>query len=301
MFNQKGFSLPEILVAVGLLGGVSLVSMKLMDQQSGNDRTLKSKSEINKAVALVIGAISNDASCKNLLAGLNPGTTPGSEINITSLRQSVRAVDGSINLMELLKTPAAAGAVENYGAFHMQFGDIKLRVVSVNPAGTNTANIIMNFRVRKNGVKANYTTDASSKNLDDIYTRTIPVEYKARTTAPLGQIVSCGPVLSEANELARKKFCASLDPNENETDLTVKKGVAYWDDANKKCNLNSMDCPWGQVPKEMTSLGGVQCVPIENTLNKEAIEQFFDPTPCRSTSGSFTIEQAGSKLIIKCN
>lgn len=274
--NQKGFSLTEILVAVGLMGGVSLVSMKLMDNQSGNERMLKAAAEVNKAVSMVQGAISNDASCKNLLEGLTATATPGTSIPI--LRQKVNFPNGTTGFTELLNTS------RNYGAFFLQPGDIRLVAVSTNPAGTRTANLVLNFRVRKNGAKGNMTTDAGS--IDNIITKTLPVEYKADTA---GVVISCGPVLSEANELARQKFCASLDPNETAAQLTNPNlGVAYWDAANKKCNLRSMDCPWGQVPKEMTSLGGVQCVPLENTIDAASLQQIFDTTPCQQTAGGGT-------------
>lgn len=288
--NQKGFSLTEIMIAVGLMGGVSLVSMKLMDNQAGNERVLKSSAEVGKAVAMLQAAIANDASCKSLLQNTVPTTGAGTAIS--PLRKLTRTGE----YMEILSDN------KNYGAFFLKPGDIRFVHVSDNPAGTVTANLVITFRTRKAGAKGNFTSDTGSA-IDNTTVRTIPVEYKP-VSATNRAVVSCGPVLSEANEMARKKFCASLDPSETEAQNNIAGvGFAYWNGS--RCILNSKDCPWGEVPKEMTNLGNVQCVPLETTIDAAALQQMFDTTTCRQSAGGgmkpFTVTLGGDgRLKIQC-
>lgn len=291
--NQSGFSLPEILVAVGLMGGISLVSMKLMDQQAGNEKVLKANAEVNKAVALVQAALSGDASCKSLLGGKTPGTTLSVlEINTT------RSTDGAAVRDQILKENT------NYGAFFVPTGGIRFLPNGGVVAGNTKALLEITFWVRKNQVKANMNTEIGTQN-DNKIIKTLPIEFKAATTAapgyPVGSVVSCGPVLSESNLLAKRKFCASLDPQESDTQTTqAGLGVSYWDGTN--CRLNSMDCPWGKVPKNMTSLGGIQCVDLESQMDANSLNQIIDPTSCRTTTGNFSIQATpGGRLRVICN
>lgn len=288
IFDQKGFSLTEVMVGVGLLGGVSIVTMKIMQDQAGNERMLRASTEVNKTISILQGAVSKPASCANMFKGIVP-TAAGTNIN------SLRSDTAGTKWIEYLNDS------KNYGAFFLQPGDIKLVLVQAGAAGaTSKGELVLNFRVRKNGVQANFTSETGSQN-DNLVTKRLPIEFTADPVS--GAVAGCGPVLSDANEMARIKFCQSMDPNE---DITLNeheiagKGVSYWNPTTKKCNLNSMDCPHGQVPQDMTSLGGVNCVPLEDTMDAAALQQMFTPGTCQSNGGNYTLQMVGGKLTIDC-
>ena len=50
-FNQKGFTLPEVLIGAALLGGVALITAKLMGDQAAQQAYIVAQSEVSKTVS----------------------------------------------------------------------------------------------------------------------------------------------------------------------------------------------------------------------------------------------------------
>lgn len=272
MLTQKGFSLPEILVALGLMSGVTVITMKMVENQTTNESKIKSLGEVSKTVSIIEGVLANPELCKKMLGGKTRATTSNYGTVLPQLSYPVGG--GTLMVLES----------KNYGSFMLNPGDIQL-ANQVTSTG-NFADLIINFKVRKK------TTHQFGDNNDpsnfDVVTRRIPVAVKLSGTT----VVSCGPIVSEANNTARRVFCEGLG------------GATIWDDIEKKCKLKNnsdMKCPDGQVPKRMTSLGYVECVPIANTIN---LNDVFETTPSSCSSGtniSVEYNSATKKLRIKCN
>lgn len=273
-FKEKGFSLPEVLVGLGLMGGISIVTMKMVENQVSNDVLIKSKVEVSKTVSIIEGIIANPDLCKKMLGGKIRATSTTSGTPLTDLKYTVNG--GNIMVLEN----------KNYGAFMINAGDIQL-ANSKNTSGGTFADLLINFRVRKKAV-ARFGDNTDMSNFTVVPARIpVSVTLNAATSA----IESCGPVVSEANDTARRIFCQNLG---GATSWVLESGV--W-----KCKLKTtLKCPAGQLPKRMTSLGYVECVPAENAVD---LDQIFDTSPgCATGTGQYKIEfdSGTNKLKLRC-
>lgn len=70
--NQKGFSLIEVMVALGMLGIISLGTMQLMTNMTKGQKGMTFKSNIDQIVNEVKMAMRVEANCTETLAGLSP-------------------------------------------------------------------------------------------------------------------------------------------------------------------------------------------------------------------------------------
>lgn len=61
--NDRGFSLPEVLIAAGILGGVAVGMMALMKQQTDQSIEGKVQADLAQAKAEIIAAITTPANC----------------------------------------------------------------------------------------------------------------------------------------------------------------------------------------------------------------------------------------------
>ena len=278
---QKGFSLPELSIAIGLLGGISLITMNVISDQKSNESFLKARTEINNAVSLVKASISDKENCRSMLSGKILATN-NSIIDLTSLKVQVKSSPGSS--MEILK------ANTNYNGFKTDA--IKLYtgarsgvIPSPLPTSLTTnslveliqAKIDIDFRI-KNKSMAKWTSSSS----DRLITETIPLFL---TVLKVGRIVTdCEGVLSDTNNTAKEKFCKSLGT------------AATWNSTTLKCTLNNQTCPTGQIMVKMGNLGDMQCQDIKNHIN---LADLFSTQECTST-GSFRIINESGKLKIDC-
>jgi prepilin-type N-terminal cleavage/methylation domain-containing protein len=74
--NQKGFSLIEVMVALGMLGIISLGTMQLMTNMTKGQKGMTFKSNIDQIVNEVKMAMRVEANCTETLAGLSPNGSP---------------------------------------------------------------------------------------------------------------------------------------------------------------------------------------------------------------------------------
>src|SRR5690606_9636116 len=67
--NQKGFSLVEILMAAGIVGGIALTVAKLSQDSARVTKTTEANNEINNFMSDVSYILSDKASCEATVAG----------------------------------------------------------------------------------------------------------------------------------------------------------------------------------------------------------------------------------------
>ena len=81
---NKGFSLVEILVAIGLLGGLSALIMNLMSQSSKTSSKFQSDIEATTITAEIMGHLADPQVCSHAsnLGGKNTTGLPGADLNI---------------------------------------------------------------------------------------------------------------------------------------------------------------------------------------------------------------------------
>jgi hypothetical protein len=71
--NQLGFSLLQVLVAIGLTGGLSLILMELAGQQNKQQKTAIVNGELTEVFAQFVTMLNNGTSCEATVAGLKKG------------------------------------------------------------------------------------------------------------------------------------------------------------------------------------------------------------------------------------
>jgi prepilin-type N-terminal cleavage/methylation domain-containing protein len=260
---QSGFSLTEVMVAVGLLGGVSLMTMKLVEEQSKREAEMKAKGEITKALALIQSALSDRENCRVALGG-NPVTG-----SLPQLRLE-KTINGRTSVLNLLERG------KNYQGFSVRASDpaaISLRPTSVTSvSGETQIELMLKFAI---GI------EPPSKDI----TRTIPLLVQVVG----GNIVSCGAVMTATNLESMQKMCATLGT------------MATWSVAESRCILNKMACPWGRVPVRLNLLGAMDCVPAQQQIRVEDLFYINDPANCPGGGNNrFRLAARFGKLKLEC-
>lgn len=267
-FWNGGFSLPEITIALGLVGGISLVTMKLMQEQKQNEAYIRARSEIAKTVSLMQMTLNNPANCQSMLSGIQIGAT------IPSLKVTINK--GEANESEKIYLETDPLETKNYGEFYLRSGDIRLEA---SPDLPTVANVVIDFRHNK--LAMNQWGDKDDDD-DAIITKKIPIVVTLDGT---NRVSTCKPLISDSNLLAKQKFCEGL---ENAAEI----------DSNGDCKLKEVKCDWGEVPMNMSSLGSVDCVKVQHAMDLNTI---FDTTStCNVQSGGVRIIQSGTKLRLEC-
>ncbi len=73
--NAKGMSLVSVMVAIGLTGVLSLILMKLSEQQASIQKKANTDNELNEAISLFRSMIIKKSTCNATLQGLKLGDT----------------------------------------------------------------------------------------------------------------------------------------------------------------------------------------------------------------------------------
>ncbi len=73
--NFKGFSIVQVMVAFGLMGGLSLMMMRMMESQNKQQKTMELKSEQLDLANIVRNALKDKESCEATFIGMSPGDT----------------------------------------------------------------------------------------------------------------------------------------------------------------------------------------------------------------------------------
>jgi prepilin-type N-terminal cleavage/methylation domain-containing protein len=263
-FNQRGMTLTEVLIAASLMGGVALVTAKLMGEQANSQAYLKTMASIASTMSMVENNIQNPVSCKGMFAGkpLNassafPLGTPALDVDVLSFVTPTGVTKGILGENE-------------YADFSIGNNAIKL---VQSPIGTSIADLKITFTPK------NKTSLFSNKQ-----SITKKISFVVSKNASTGLIVSCGAVLGDSNLSARQTFCSSLG------------GAAVWNGT--KCTLLSVKCPYGQIGTKLTSLGGIICEDLASQVN---LNELFDTTPVNCvTKPNLRIINSGNKFKLDC-
>ncbi len=262
--HAKGFSLPEIMVAMGIMGGISIITMKIVEDQSANETYLRALAEINKTVSLVETNINNPTKCYDMLYNKQRGnTSAGSAIGSLS----VSAGGGTKYILE---------EGHSYPEFYIDTNGITL---ATSAYGSSVVDLVINFRVKQ---RALFGRRDSTNDLT--ITKRIPV---VATLTGAKRVVTCGPALSLQTSIdAKKQACNTLG------DLTV------WDNTNHRCQLLGVSCAYGYVMYRMLALDDMRCQRIEDLIDTSAS---FDTSPIDCTGKpTFSIIKSGTKFKISC-
>ncbi len=250
LLNYRGFSLTEIMVAMGLMGGVSLVTMRLMENSASNETYIRFRGEVSKAVALISTHLNDPNSCKSILVGK---TMIGTPVATPVAAGNYYNGDGVLRMTNRLGTATVSLLQHNqdYDGFRIPLGGISLQRNQSDTATQKLVDLILVFDVKKR--------DFGSRKAGANERITKKITMKVEATG--STITSCGPIIAEASTTAKQVLCTSLT-----------SGAAFWDGT--ECRLKSIRCPYGEVPFQMTSIGSVKCVPVEQKIDTNQVFDF---------------------------
>jgi hypothetical protein len=276
LFSQKGFTLVETLIGVGLLGGMSLVTMKIVEIQKGNEAFMQSSLEVEKTVNIVRQAINKPKNCIEMLAG--------KRVNLSTAQFDMLKISSPGQLPSTPVMTALLKSNTNYGNFYLKDYPSKpaIDLVSTATSNLNTADLVIRFRIKK----LSLLSWGSRENADDtVIEKKIPVVV----TLTGDQVKSCGPLLSDSNLAAKKAFCQ-----------TTMSTVADWNGS--KCVLRRLACDKGFVPQDIKELGdlGTKCKPISEQVSVSKIFNTANPK-CIITTAGVRIVNVNGLLTLKCN
>ena len=265
--NQKGFTLPEVLIGAALMGGVALITAKLMGDQANNQVYLRTLASISTAVSLIENNIQNPATCRGIFAG--------KPLNVSAFTLGTSAVDS--NVLTFVNSAGVTKSIlgeKDYGDFTIGNNAITLMQSSIAPS---IADLSITFTPKS---KSSFFAVRS--------TLTKKISFVVSKSPTTGLIVGCGSVLGNANVSAKKTFCDSLG------------GAAVWDgDPVNKCRLLSVKCPYGQVGTKLTSIGGIVC---EDLASQVDLLELFDTNPVNCLNKpKLQIVNSGNKFKINCS
>lgn len=280
IFNQKGFTLPEVLVAAALLGGVALITAKLMGDQAAQQAYVIAQSEVAKSVSEVENYLNNPVTCRDFLKGKNIGT------------------DVSPFVLTLPTPPGGTRTIlqpGNYNQYTIEPGGITLQTSTV---GRSVADVTIVFRLNNKSIKQRRDADGYVR-----IVKRIPVIVQLPSTG--GTLVDdCGPVLDEnLDDVAKRKMCDAIIAGE-----PAGQALVEWDAGSGvgqgTCRLRrNARCPFGQVATKVTSLGGIICTNIQDQIRPS---EYFDlgstcsGTVTSATQISLVRDPGTNKLKIQC-
>lgn len=255
----------ELMLAMGLMGGVSLVGMKLAQESATNDSYVRFKAEVAKAASLIQTHMSDQNSCRTMLVGKARSTSQA------NLSMTNRLGNATVILLEQNK---------EYDGFQIPAGGIRIEPSRLDSASSRVSDVVITFQIRGRS----FAQRKAGQN-EQIVKR-IPI--KTELQADGITIRSCGVVLADANLDAKKQLCDSLTA-----------GAAIW--TGTECRLKKIACPFGQVPYQLTSLGFVKCIPVDQKLDPTQIFDFA-PDACSAPGASIQLSPAADgKVKAVCN
>jgi prepilin-type N-terminal cleavage/methylation domain-containing protein len=227
LLSQKGMTLPEVLIAAALMGGVALITAKLMGDQSNNQAYLKDKAEVSSTVTKIESFLNNPAQCTMMLREkvVSADGMPFGELNFTVTSGE------EINVIKEGK----------YQSFDILPGGLRLQNSVYGP---NVSDLVIDFTMK--GKLFTYGASGTKK----VITKRIQVVTQLDVAF---KILACGPVLGDVQAVGQEKMCASLG------------NAAEWNGT--KCVLKDVKCPYETVATKMTSLGGIICTAIKDQVN----------------------------------
>lgn len=270
----------EMVVGVALLGGISMITMRAMQQQAGNSASLNFSAEVNKATNLLMTNLNNASRCNSMFVGVLRDPTPFTEaafwagtLNAAYDISELKVATSATEYMSLLKT----------GTTYPGIGSVSMHL-SASTMGSSVTELIVVFRsnseMNKNGAASVMDKSRGYKIVKIPFVTTMD-----KTTT--NKITSCGPIVSDEDIAAKEQLCGTLG------------SAATWNSTTKTCTLNSMTCPAGQIPTQMTSLGKLICI---STNTASFRDQLFDfsSTTCPAGQGVTLTVGANGKIKAGC-
>lgn len=280
--NNFGFSLIELSVAMGLLGGVSLLTMKLMADQTANEAYIRGRSEIADTANTVAQALSKPDNCRYAFR----------ELDLSDLMPLFDTTDEEVRALEVetinlpLPNPGEEVELIRPNSIYPTFRTAEIFLERSNRTPAFPVHLVMNFVIKNLNPQMWGPVNPDEINEGDrIVTERIPLNLSVDEN---NLIQSCSPRTAETNLAAKRKFCLSLG-NSAEWDESVDPPA---------CRLRERVCPAGQIPKQQQSLGDFTCVKIEDQIN---LSDLIDQTSCTITAErKFQLKQVGNKIRLEC-
>ena len=72
-FREGGFSLVQVMVAIGLMGGLALAMMKMFDNQLKQQKTVELRAEQGDVANIIRQTLSDKEACEATFIGMSPG------------------------------------------------------------------------------------------------------------------------------------------------------------------------------------------------------------------------------------
>lgn len=275
--RQQGFSLLELTVTMGLMGLVSLFTIKIMEQQSMSQQSIEASAEINTMVSNIAQAINDPVKCNSMFYNKAAGNTfPGLSYQI--VRPGLPTVTH-----RLVETLADHNKI--YQDFYIK--DSSSIVLQYEPA-TGTARLDVTFHVQPLGTtqKANLYNNPNAKTIK----RSIPFNVVLSTA---NRVMYCGPVISSNAILAKQAACSAL-----------KNVGGWWNPSTNRCEIVKQSCPFNRVFRGFTVDGSGKvipdCQPASNYVKAEDIFDLGHSMSCVGKTKWKFIVGPNNKLRLNC-
>lgn len=286
MKSQRGFSLPELMIGLGLVGGISIVMMKMVEDQSNNEAYLKNRVEISKVVSLVKMSLNDPENCRAMMAGAIIDTSNARTPTVLGTAGSWVTSGGNSLAIPLKTDPNSYKEIIKANTTYNGFSTTNITISRPTSAASNVVELNITFRMKARNSKVWSPSGAATANDREIVEK---IPFTAKLVTDLGSVTrisDCGGTVSETNLVAQRKFCDSL------------MGAATWDSATNTCKFRELLCPYGQVVVQMTNLGGIVCGDIRSQIR---VDELFDTvSECSSSTGQYQIINVGGRLRINC-
>lgn len=276
--TQKGFSLVELLVGIGIAGGVALMGSQIMSEQLSHKKHLDDRSEIDKITQLVRYNLSDRSNCANNLAAFPP--------NLGHFSAAKKIANGGIIKVRpngerhiLVNVPS------EHGAYSLE----NIEIVK-NATNSNILDFVLSFNwgKRKFNNDNRENPDSSAKIIKRI---SILASIDPGPDGVIGtgndDRWKCGEVLSDDKVALKRDLCTSLG------------GIAKWKNDIEQCQIDEVKCGHNEIPTMMSSMGSYRCRPtIELVKASDVIETASVPCPAGKTV-SIVVENKKFKIL--CN
>ena len=280
LWSNAGFSLPEVMVSVALVGGIGLVTMNLMQRNSANQSNLKFQTDINRAISQIQTHINSEGRCTQMFNGKVRASSvaPGSVGTYSDL-----TVTHDGKTLEIIRDNM------NYEGYRIPQGGIQL---TRSNYGLSFTDLVLTFEVLNNSASNRGSMfDPADQHLRDRVVKRI--SFVADTTDGnnvIGDsIKGCGPVVSDTDLNAKRFLCESLGSS-----------GATWDAGAGLCRLRDFRCPDGQVPSVMTSLGRLECTPFNNKIDPAQIFHMNSNFNCPNGNRVSVVQAPDGKFQVRC-